>query len=70
MISEFLPDRPALFRSRYATGDSPATIHNCQLMRPPDGSLLADNGALFPGHGRAQRHPRVRRGDPAEVGPS
>ena len=42
------PDQWAMFHARYATGDSPHTLANCQPLALDDGSLLAHNGALFP----------------------
>jgi hypothetical protein len=45
------PDGWAVFHSRYATGGSPVTVHNCQPVELDDGSVLVHNGALFPTEG-------------------
>jgi hypothetical protein len=45
------PNEPAIFHARYATGDSPHTLANCQPLMLDDGTLLAHNGGLFPVHG-------------------
>jgi hypothetical protein len=42
---------PAIFHARYATGDSPHTLANCQPLVLDDGTLLAHNGGLFPVRG-------------------
>lgn len=39
---------PAIFHARYATGNSPRTLANCQPLILEDGTVLAHNGGLFP----------------------
>jgi hypothetical protein len=46
------PGEPAIFHARYATGDSPHTLANCQPLVLDDGTLVAHNGALFPVYGQ------------------
>jgi hypothetical protein len=39
---------PAIFHARWATGDSPHSLANCQPLTLDDGTVLAHNGGLFP----------------------